>query len=100
MPASAIVPSIATKPNGIWNVGRDDAAVPMLTVAQIACELTGADPNLIVQVEPPSMQTVVKRLSTERIRGLGWEPEVGLVEGMTRTLDWVRSLDAEGAVAA
>lgn len=82
---------------GVWNVGRDDAAVSMLTVAEIACELTGASRSLIEEVPAPKMQTVVKRLSTERIRALGWEPEVHLTEGMSRTLEWVRTLDESGA---
>ena len=63
-------------------------------------ELTGADKNLIQVIEPPMMQTVVKRLSTKRVRALGWKPEVDLVEGMERTLDWVRVLDETGAIAA
>ena len=36
------------------------------------------------------MQTVVKRLATQRIRSLGWEPKVELEEGMRRTLEWIR----------
>ena len=72
----------------------------MLTVAKIACEITGAPLNLIEEVPAPRMQTVVKRLSTERIRALGWKPEVELTEGMRRTLDWVTTLDEDGAIAA
>jgi nucleoside-diphosphate-sugar epimerase len=85
---------------GLWNIGRDDAAVSMLTVAKIACEITGAPKHLIEVVPAPKMQTVVKRLSTERIRALGWEPEVSLTEGMKRTLEWVSTLDESGAIAA
>jgi nucleoside-diphosphate-sugar epimerase len=86
---------------GIYNVGRDDDAVPMLKVAKIACELTGAVPkHLIEMVPPPQMQTVVKRLATDRVRALGWEPEVELEEGMQRTLEWVKTLDESGAIAA
>lgn len=84
---------------GSFNVGRDDAAISMLDVAHLACDLTGAPDSLIKLVDPPEMQTVVKRLSTERIRDLGWEPEVDLEEGMSRTLEWVKTLDAKGAVA-
>lgn len=75
---------------GVFNVGRDDASVPMLEVARIACDLTGAPYHLIQTVEPPARQTVVKRLSTRRLRALGWQPQVELVEGMERTLRWVR----------
>ena len=72
----------------------------MKDIAVIACELADADPKLIQMVEPPSNQTVVKRLSTDRIRALGWEPTVTLEEGMARTMEWVMTLDKEGAVAA
>jgi len=85
---------------GIYNVGRDDAARSMLYVAEYACYLAGADEKLIQEIDPPKMQTVVKRLATERIRSLGWEPEIELEEGMERTLEWVKTLDAQGAVAA
>lgn len=85
---------------GIFNVGRDDAAISMAHVALLACELTGAETSLIDMIPAPENQTVVKRLSTDRIRMLGWEPEVDLVEGMQKTLEWVRTLDEEGAIAA
>ena len=83
--------------NGAYNVGRDDTRVTMLDVARHACYLTGADPDEHIQlVDAPANQTVVKRLSTDRIRQLGWKPEVGLADGMERTLEWVRLLDEDG----
>jgi dTDP-glucose 4,6-dehydratase len=86
---------------GVFNVGRDDAAISMLEVAKMACLMVGAvGEHLIEIVEPPQMQTVVKRLSTERLRALGWEPQVDLIEGMQRTLEWVHTLDETGAIAA
>lgn len=85
---------------GIFNIGRDDTAVSMLQVAKMACDLLDVSEDLIVEVDPPNMQTVVKRLSTRRLRALGWEPEVDLAEGMYRTLTWVESLDETGAIAA
>jgi nucleoside-diphosphate-sugar epimerase len=87
------------KDGGTFNVGRDDAAVSMLDVAHLACDLTGAPDSLIELVDPPKMQTVVKRLSTERIRALGWQPEVDLEEGMERTLAFVQTLNADGSLA-
>jgi nucleoside-diphosphate-sugar epimerase len=82
---------------GAYNVGRDDNPVSMATVADLACGLTGADADELVElIEAPANQTVVKRLSTDRIRRLGWEPEVDLREGMERTLEWVRTLDEDG----
>lgn len=80
-----------TMKDGAWNIGRDDIAIPMRTVAEMACAMTGASMDLIEDVEPPSRQTVVKRLSTDKLRGIGWEPQVELGEGMERTLQWIRA---------
>jgi nucleoside-diphosphate-sugar epimerase len=82
---------------GIWNIGRDDAAVSMRRVAEMACALTGAPERLIRLIPAPPRQTVVKRLATDKLRGLGWKPEVELAEGMERTLEWVRSLEQVAA---
>lgn len=79
-----------------WNIGRDDDPRPMREVAEIACRMTGAPESLILDVDPPTMQTVVKRLSTARLRALGWAPTVELEEGMEKVLDWVTNFDAEG----
>ena len=81
----------------MFNVGRDDASVTMLHVAMLACELTGAPYGLIEEVDAPARQTVVKRLATEKLRSLGWQPEVELEDGMARTLEWVRGLDMVAA---
>ena len=65
-------------------------------VALMACDLTEAPHTLIREIEAPQRQTVVKRLATERIRDLGWRPEVSLAEGMEQTLEWVRTLGDDG----
>ena len=90
--ARAIHTVIDHADEGVFNIARDDEPLPILTVAQKACELAGAPFDLIQEVAPPSRQTVVKRLSAERLRALGWRPKVDLDEGMRRTLDWVRTL--------
>jgi dTDP-glucose 4,6-dehydratase len=74
---------------GAWNVGRDDDARPMSNVAKLACDVVGADPGLIYLIPAPLRQTVVKRLSTEKIRTLGWTPEVDLEEGIERLWAWL-----------
>lgn len=82
---------------GVWNIGRDDNAVPMVEVARRACALVGADPALIRLVPAPSRQTVVKRLGMAKLRSYtGWQPEVDLDEGMRRVLAYVREFDREG----
>lgn len=77
--------------DGVWNIGRDDIAIPMRTVAEMACMMTDAPLSLIEDVEPPARQTVVKRLSTDKLRSIGWEPQVELGEGMERTLAWIKT---------
>jgi nucleoside-diphosphate-sugar epimerase len=83
--------------SGAWNVGRDDNACPMRSVAEMACDLVAAPHSLIQEVDAPSRQTVVKRLSTAKLRSLGWKPEVELPEGMRRTLEELQSLDEKAA---
>lgn len=88
---SGVSPFGINKEQGVWNVGRDDNATSMLTVAQMACSLTGASFDLIQLVDPPGMQTVVKRLSSAKLRMLGWSPQVDLTQGMRNTLDWIEA---------
>lgn len=81
---------------GAWNVGRDDVPVTMLDLAERCCDLAGASRSLIEVVDAPAKQTVVKRLSTEKLRSLGWRPTVELDDGLPAVLDWVRNFDREG----
>lgn len=83
-----------------YNMGRDDDPRSMLEIAGLACDLAGAPLDLISVIDPPGKQTVVKKLSTEKIRQLGWRPTVELEEGMARVYEWVRKFDAEGHLAA
>lgn len=81
---------------GAYNIGRDDARVSMLTVADMACGMAGAPRSLIRMAIPPPGQTAIKRLSTEKLRRLGWAPVVDLEEGMRRVYDWIKNFDSEG----
>lgn len=87
---------IIEQPNsGIFNVGRDDDPRTMLEIAERACDLAGASRDLIQVVPAPGMQTVVKRLSTEKIRHLGWAPSVELEEGIKKVFEWVKRFDVD-----
>jgi nucleoside-diphosphate-sugar epimerase len=88
--------TVTTTAWDVYNIGRDDDPRPMLEVARLACKLAGAPEDLIVEVEPPPGQTAVKRLSTDRLRALGWAPTVDLEDGMRRVYDWVSRYDADG----
>ena len=76
--------------SGSFNIGRDDDEKSMLYIAQKSCELAGAPFDLIQEVEPPAKKTMIKRLSTAKLRALGWKPEVELDEGMVKVYDWIK----------
>lgn len=71
---------------GVFNVGSDADPVTMTDAARIACDLTGASPELIEEVEPPPGR-VAPTINVERLRALGWRPEVGLQEGLRLLLE-------------
>jgi nucleoside-diphosphate-sugar epimerase len=80
-----------------YNVGRDDKPMTMAALAMKACDIAGADwQKLVKEVPAPKNQTVVKRLNTDRLRALGWEPTVELDEGMEEVYEWVKQFDSEG----
>jgi GDP-L-fucose synthase len=83
-----------------YNIGRDDDPVSMLDVAKFSCEIAGASEDLIRLVDPPQRQTVVKRLSTDRLRSLGWRPQVELEDGMREVYEWVKRFSSEGRMVA
>ena len=83
-----------------YNIGRDDDPRSMMDIAIMACDIAGAPLSLIQEIDPPGKQTVVKKLSTEKIRQLGWEPTVDLHEGMIWVYKWVKQFDIEGRMAA
>lgn len=92
-----ILAVIESGQGGAWNIGRDDVPVSMLDLARECCHLTDADPDDLIKVVPaPARQTVVKRLSTAKLRGLGWRPTVELDEGLRIMHEWVQRFDADG----
>jgi nucleoside-diphosphate-sugar epimerase len=75
---------------GTLNIGSDGEPVSLADVARVACELTGAPHDLIEEADPPPGR-VMTRIATERIRALGWRPEVPLDKGMRQLLDAIRA---------
>jgi len=71
---------------GVFNVGTDADQVAIEDVARIACTLTGASEELIDEVDPPPGR-VAPRIAVERLRALGWRPEVGLEQGLRLMLE-------------
>lgn len=94
--ASGIRLALEQPVGGTYNIGRDDDPVSMMEIAERACELAGAPLTLINEVEPPPNQILVKRLSTARIRAMGWEPTVDLEYGIRAVYRHVRRYDRDG----
>ncbi|GIV03712.1 MAG: epimerase [Fimbriimonadales bacterium] len=88
---AGLIATLEHDSGGVFNVGRDDVPLPLLEVARRACALVGASEELIREVDPPPMQTVVKRLATDRIRALGWTPNIDLDEGMKNVYEWLQA---------
>ena len=78
---------------GVFNVGSDGDPVPLADVARIACELTGAPAELIDEVDPPPGR-VAPQIRVDRLRSLGWEPNVALEEGLRLMLESWRAAPA------
>ena len=81
---------------GVYNIGRDDNPVSMLALAEMCCDLADAPRELIGEVDPPRMQTVVKRLSTRKLRELGWQPTRELPDILDDIYRWVQNFDRDG----
>ena len=86
--------------DGVYNVGRDDAPLPMLDLARMCCDIAGSSQDLIREIDPPIAQTVVKRLATHRLRGLGWSPTVELGDGLAELYEWVKRFDVNACPIA
>jgi dTDP-glucose 4,6-dehydratase len=72
---------------GEWDIGRDDDRRPLLEVARLCCAAAGAPESSIEVVEPPpGPALVLESIDTDRLRSLGWRPEVALDEGIRRTV--------------
>ena len=82
---------LTTGATGAFNVGRDDDYRTMKQIALHACDIAHVSPELIQEVDPPQRKTMIKRLSTEKLRRLGWEPTVSLEVGMPIVYEWVKN---------
>ena len=81
---------LALDVEGLINVGSDAEPVPLADAARLACDLVGAPRQLVEEVEQPPGR-VAPRVSVERLRALGWRPEVELEAGLRLTLDSLRA---------
>jgi dTDP-glucose 4,6-dehydratase len=77
------------EPGTVYNVGGPDEC-PNLDVVRRILALTGNDESLIEYVADRLGHDRRYSLSSDRIRGLGWQPRVRFDEGLERTVEWYR----------
>ena len=76
-------------PGEVYNCGGPDEC-DNLTVVRKILELTGRDESLIEFVTDRPGHDRRYSLSSEKLRGLGWQGEVRFEEGLARTVEWYR----------
>jgi dTDP-glucose 4,6-dehydratase len=77
------------RPGEVYNVGGPDE-LPNLDVVKRILELCGREESLIEHVTDRPGHDRRYSLSSDKVRGLGWEPQVGFDEGIERTVAWYR----------
>jgi len=76
-------------PPGDYNVGTGvDTSVNRMI--DILCEYADFHPKIEHDLSKPS-SIPARRVSTERLRSMGWTPKVSMEEGLKRTYDWYRT---------
>ncbi len=76
-------------PGEVYNAGGPDEC-PNIEVVRRIIELTGAGDELIEYVTDRPGHDRRYSLSSERVRGLGWEPRVRFADGIGETVEWYR----------
>jgi dTDP-glucose 4,6-dehydratase len=73
----------------VYNVGGPDEC-PNIEVVKRIVSATGNDESLIEYVTDRPGHDRRYSLSSEKLRGLGWEARVHFAEGLQQTVDWYR----------
>ena len=76
-------------PGEVYNCGGPDEC-DNLTVVRKILELTGRDESMIEFVTDRPGHDRRYSLSSEKLRGLGWQAQVRFEEGLARTVEWYR----------
>jgi dTDP-glucose 4,6-dehydratase len=76
-------------PGEVYNVGGPDETTNIEVVKRIL-ELTGRDESLIEYVTDRPGHDRRYSLGSEKVRALGWEPQVRFAEGLEKTVAWYR----------
>jgi dTDP-glucose 4,6-dehydratase len=76
-------------PGEVYNAGGPDEE-PNIAVVERIIELTGADRGLIEHVTDRPGHDRRYSLSSQKVRELGWEPQVRFEQGLAETVAWYR----------
>jgi dTDP-glucose 4,6-dehydratase len=76
-------------PGEVYNAGGPDEEANMVVVRRII-ELTGASESQIEHVSDRPGHDRRYSLSSEKVRALGWSPQVRFEEGLAETVAWYR----------
>ncbi|HWC26666.1 MAG TPA: dTDP-glucose 4,6-dehydratase [Solirubrobacteraceae bacterium] len=76
-------------PGETYNVGGPDECANVEVVRRII-ELTGADESLLTHVRDRPGHDRRYSLGSDKVRALGWEPQVRFADGLARTVAWYR----------
>jgi GDP-L-fucose synthase len=68
------------------NVGSGED-LTILELAQAVCKVVGFKGEIVCDTTKPD-GTPRKLMSAAKLRGMGWEPKIGLIEGLKSTYDW------------
>ncbi|MEO8476165.1 MAG: dTDP-glucose 4,6-dehydratase [Actinomycetota bacterium] len=77
------------EPGDVFNIG-DGFELSNIELARRICRLVGADESLVTFVEDRPGHDLRYGVSSDRLRELGWAPEVPFDDGLARTVDWYR----------
>ena len=77
------------EPGEFYNIGGYDEA-ENIHIAKTIIELTGKDPNLLRFVEDRPGHDVRYAVNSQKIKELGWQPEISIEEGLERTVAWYK----------
>lgn len=76
-------------PGEVYNAGGPDE-LENLDVVNRILELTGRDESLIKYVDDRKGHDRRYSLSSDKVRALGWEPQMRFDDGLPATVDWYR----------
>jgi dTDP-glucose 4,6-dehydratase len=84
---------------GLWRLIQSDYHEPVnignpaeytiLQLAEAVLEATGSDAQIVYEALPQDDPTVRQPDISKARQLLGWEPTIGLADGLRRTLDWL-----------